>query len=345
MSQSRPLGSGYVLLDPLGQGASGRVWRAADHDGNPYAVKVLHEEFTQNLSVVNQFVQERQLLAAIDHPHTVTVHDLVVEGRTLAIVMELVEGPDLRVLLHTRGTLPPGVVATLGAQVAAGLQAAHLRGVVHRDVKPENVLMRAGDPPRAVLTDFGVARLLSQMQQRPTLLGTPQYFAPELVDGSAPTPASDAYALGVTLYELCCGLTPFAGRADVVALMRAHVEELPGRPGGVPDDLWEAIRRMLAKAPRERPTAAAVAAYLDALAPRLLDVPAAPPAAAPPPSAGRSAPPPQVAGSSPAPAVVLPPMSWQPSPAPSRSAHLATWIAAVAVVVAACLFAWVVLHG
>lgn len=345
MSQSRPLGSGYVLLEPLGKGASGEVWRAADHGGRPFAVKLLHAELTQNRSVVDRFVQERGVLASIDHPHSVKVHDLVAEGGTLAIVMELVDGHDLRSLLGKEGTLAPAVVARFGAQVAAALQAAHFRGVIHRDVKPENILVRAGDEPSAVLSDFGVARLLSQAQEQPTILGTPQYFAPELINGQPPTTASDVYALGVTLYELCCGVAPFAGRADLQALMQAHLFELPGRPVGVPDDLWTAIAQMLDKSPAARPTAGAACAYLEALAPRLVGVLPAPRAAGAPPPAGRTTPPPATSRP-PTPQPVYPaPMQIALPPPKHRKASPLPWIGAAAAAIAAGLLAWTVLQS
>lgn len=276
MEGRRALGSGYALHEILGRGASGEVWRGSDHVGRPYAVKLLHPHLTENRSVVDRFVQERAVLGGIHHPHVVRVHDLVAEGSTLGLVMELVEGPDLRSVLRSEGTLPPETVARLGSHVAAGLAAAHDVGVVHRDVKPENILLRVEPTRAALLSDFGVARLLSEAQGGRTILGTPQYFAPETVDGTPPQTTSDLYALGVTMYELCCGVTPFAGRTDTAQVLQGHLDENPGRPPGVPDDLWAAIERLVTKTPGERPEARAVAVYLDALAPRLTGVPAAP---------------------------------------------------------------------
>ncbi len=291
MSDERPLGSAYLLRERLGQGASGEVWSGTDRSGAPYAFKLLRRELTGDADVVRRFVQEREVLAGIDHPNVVRVRDLVVEGQTLAIVMDLVLGRDLRAVLRDRGTIEPALLATWGAGIAAGLEAAHRRGVVHRDVKPENVLLdEASDPPVPRLTDFGVARLLQEARQSTMMVGTPQYMAPETMDGTPPTPATDLYALGVMLYELACGVPPFAGRGNTMAVLRAHALDVPGRPEGIPDPLWNLISAMVAKNPSDRPASAqAVVDALTQMAPELDGVPAAAPLSRPPePSASGS---------------------------------------------------------
>src|SRR6476661_2158257 len=226
MDARRPLGSAYLLESRLGRGASGEVWRGTDREGRVFAFKLLHTDLADDPRIVERFVQERSLLASIRHPHVVRVHDLVIEGQTLAIVMDLVEGPDLRELLRRHGTLPPQQVAQLGAELAEALHAAHTLGVIHRDVKPENVLLDTSFTlAKAKLTDFGIAKLVGDSKRSTMLLGTPHYMAPEIAEGAEPTPAADLYSLGVTLYELACGITPFAGRGSAMAVLRAQATE------------------------------------------------------------------------------------------------------------------------
>ena len=250
MTNERSLGSSYILEDVIGRGAMGQVWRGRDRDGHRLAFKLLRSELTEDPKVVQRFVQERSILTSITHPNVVSMRDLVVEGDTLAIVMDLVEGGDLRAMLSGPRTLPPARVAELGAGIAAGLAAVHAAGVIHRDVKPENVLVdAASNPGRPRLTDFGIAKYVQAEGTggRGTMLvGTPQYVAPELIDGKEPTPATDLYALGIMLYELVCGVTPFAG-GSTLTVLRNHAERLPGRPAGVPDSLWDLISWLLGK--------------------------------------------------------------------------------------------------
>ena len=279
MTTERSLGSSYILEGVIGRGAMGQVWRGRDRDGHRLAFKLLRSELTEDPKVVQRFVQERSILTSITHPNVVSMRDLVVEGDTLAIVMDLVEGGDLREMLSGPRTLPPARVAELGAGIAAGLAAVHAAGVIHRDVKPENVLVDAASSPgRPRLTDFGIARYVQAEGTggRGTMLvGTPQYIAPELIDGKEPTPATDLYALGIMLYELVCGVTPFAG-GSTLTVLRNHAERLPGRPAGVPDSLWDLISWLLGKHPASRPQSASqVATLLDALVPELAGLAAA----------------------------------------------------------------------
>ncbi len=277
----RALGSRYRLGETLGSGAMGQVFVGSDPEGREFAFKILRSDLTGNPDVVARFLKERSILTGLRHPNLVGVHDLVVEGETVAIVMDLVRGGDLRRRLAESGTLLPSEVARIGANVASALAAVHAAGVVHRDVKPENILMD-GSTPR--LTDFGISRLArdSEIGRSSLLAGTPQYVAPELAEGEEATPAADLYSLGIVLYELCCGVTPFAG-GSMLAVIRQHAEQEPGRPGGVPDPLWDLISWLLRKSPRARPQSAQqVATLLDALAPELIQFPVAQPLTAPP---------------------------------------------------------------
>jgi serine/threonine protein kinase len=270
----RALGSRYTLGEPLGSGAMGQVFAGTDADGGSHAFKVLHSDLTRNPDVVSRFLQERSILVGLRHPNLVAVHDLVVEGDTVAIVMDLVQGGDLRQTLRDSRTLLPAEVARIGSGIAAALAAVHAAGVVHRDVKPENVLMDGITPK---LTDFGISKLAnSSMTGRSTLLaGTPQYVAPELAEGHDPTPAADLYSLGILLYELSCGVTPFVGQS-MIAVIKMHAEAEPGRPNGIPDQLWDMISWLLRKTPRARPQSAQqVATVLEAMIPELTHYPVA----------------------------------------------------------------------
>jgi serine/threonine protein kinase len=280
----QPLGSRYLLHDLLGRGAMGHVYRASVRDsGVPVAVKILKPELVSDPDVVARFFQERSILTAISDPHVVRVIDLVVEGETIGIVMELVEGQDLRRVL-LGGTLPPGQAVGLTCQLLEGLTAVHAAGIIHRDIKPENVLAdAAGDQMRLKVTDFGVARLSygASLTKLSSLIGTPEYMAPEVADHDTAAPATDLYSAGIVLYEMLCGRTPFAG-GHPLAVLRRHVDQAPPPIPGVPPELWAQIEALLAKDPLARPeSAAASAAALAALESSLAGLPALPPMAAP----------------------------------------------------------------
>ena len=268
----RLLGSRYVLDEPLGRGASGTVWRGRVRDtGEPVAIKVLREELASDPDVVTRFLRERSLLLRVRHPNLVTVRELVVEGDRLALVMELVNGPDLRTHLCEYGPMRVDAAARLMAQVLAALAVAHRHGIVHRDLKPANILLRPGpDGPFPLLSDFGIARSLdgTQLTRTREMLGTPQYLAPETATGRPPTPAVDVYAAGIVLYELVTGRPPFTG-PDVYALVRRHVEEVPERPAGMPGPLWRIIADCLAKDPAARPDAGSLIPRLGQVAGRV----------------------------------------------------------------------------
>lgn len=278
-----PLGSRYVLDNVIGSGATGRVWRGRRRDDDtPVAVKVLRGDFTSDPDAVVRFLRQRTALVALEHPHLVRVHDLVAEGEVVAIVMDLVDGEDLRRLAGRRALHTDQQLAVV-AQVASALAAVHSFGVVHRDVKPENILVTwRNAQPYALLTDFGLARITDApvLTRTSQLVGTPAYVAPELVESRPAGPPSDVYSLGVTLYELVAGHRPFQA-TSMAALLRAHLDSEPARPPGVPEPLWELVAGCLAKDPELRPTARDVAAHLHALSSQ---VSTPPPQPVPPPA-------------------------------------------------------------
>lgn len=267
-ARRRLVGSRYVLDERLGGGAFGTVWRATGPDG-AVAVKLLRPEYAEDPELVARFLRERSALLRLSHPNVMRIRDLVADGDVLALIMDLVEGPTLRQVIRQHGRLDPIWSARIGEGLAAALAAAHAAGVVHRDVKPENVILhgegvRHGRP---VLTDFGIARLVETAAvTRPhVMLGTPAYMAPEHTGGRALGPAVDVYALGIVLYEMCAGQVPFAGDNPFSVLQR-HASERAPRPPSLPDGLWNVIEACLNKDPAKRPSAAEVQVALNAIA-------------------------------------------------------------------------------
>lgn len=254
----RPVGSKYLLEETLGRGASGTVWRARVRDtGEVVAVKVLREELAGDPDVVTRFLRERSLLLRLSHPNLVRVRDLVVEGELLALVMDLIDGPDLRTYLRDNGPLPPVAAALTMAQVCDALHVTHADGVIHRDLKPANIMLnRNGDSLYPMLTDFGIARLAESpaLTRTHELVGTPSYVAPESAEGRPLTPSVDIYAAGVVLYELVAGHPPFTD-SNPIALLHRHLADTPTRPANMPDAYWLVVERCLSKQPERRPDA------------------------------------------------------------------------------------------
>ncbi|AYG82544.1 Serine/threonine-protein kinase PrkC [Streptomyces hundungensis] len=276
----RPVGSKYLLEEPLGRGATGTVWRArqretagaeasvAGQPGETVAIKVLKEELAGDADVVMRFLRERSVLLRLRHANIVRTRDLVVEGDLLALVMDLIDGPDLHRYLRENGPLTPVAAALLTAQIADALAASHADGVVHRDLKPANVLLDERDGAmHPMLTDFGIARLADSpgLTRTHEFVGTPAYVAPESAEGRPQTSAVDIYGAGILLYELVTGRPPFAGGTALEVLHR-HLSEEPRRPTTVPAPLWTVIERCLSKDPDRRPSAVNLARGLRVVA-------------------------------------------------------------------------------
>ncbi|QEU94035.1 serine/threonine-protein kinase [Streptomyces kanamyceticus] len=276
---TRKIGSRYTAHQILGRGSAGTVWLGEGPEG-PVAIKLLREDLASDQELVGRFVQERTALLSLDHARVVGVHDLVVDGNDLALVMDLVRGTDLRTRLDRERRMAPEAAVAIVADVADGLAAAHAAGIVHRDVKPENVLLDMQGPlgpggaHPALLTDFGVAKLIdSPRRTRATkIIGTPDYLAPEIIEGLPPRAAVDIYALATVLYELLAGFTPFGG-GHPGAVLRRHVTETVVPLPGIPEELWQLLVQCLAKAPASRLRASELGARLRELLPLVAGMP------------------------------------------------------------------------
>ncbi|MGG2462689.1 serine/threonine-protein kinase [Streptomyces sp. RGM 3693] len=289
---ARKIGSRYTAHQILGRGSAGTVWLGEGPEG-AVAIKLLREDLASDQELVGRFVQERAALLSLEHPRVVGVRDLVVDGADLALVMDLVRGTDLRTRLERERRLAPEAAVAIAADVADGLAAAHAARIVHRDVKPENVLLDMQGPlgpggaHPALLTDFGIARLVDSprrtLPQPPTggtthplrstkVIGTPDYLAPEIIEGLPPRASVDVYALATVLYEMLAGFTPFGG-GHSGAVLRRHVTESVAPLPGIPDELWQLLLQCLAKAPASRLRAPELAARLREILPGLAGIP------------------------------------------------------------------------
>ena len=276
------LASRYRLESLIASGGMGAVWRAVDLVlDRPVAVKLLPAELAQHPDTVARFRAEARHAAGLSHPAIAQVYDFG-EGsgdNPAFIVMELIDGPPLTDLIARR-PLPPDEVLDVIAQVAGGLAIAHAAGVVHRDIKPGNLLIdRAG---LVKITDFGVAYAVGSapLTRAGTLIGTPAYLAPERIAGQPAGPASDLYSLGMVAYECLAGRVPFTGTAMEIAL--AHrLQSLPPLPASIPPELDRLITDLTARDPAHRPPGAAeVAARAGALRDTVRAGAATPPAGA-----------------------------------------------------------------
>jgi serine/threonine protein kinase len=266
-SDDRLVAHRYQLLEELGSGAHGTVWRAVDKLLEvPVAVKQLRldpaaDDATRRRAL-SMIEREARIVAKLrDHPHVVTVLDVVSDGGLLWIVMELVESRSLAELVRTTGPLPPERVTTIGQALLAALVAAHNLGITHRDVKPANVLIGAGG--RVVLADFGVASHDGHSTIAHGPVGTVAYMAPEQFNGVHGNPAGDLFSLGVTLYFALTGTSPF-NRSTDVQTMYAVLHHTPPRPAG-PDRLADTLLGLMAKSPDSRLTADEAAVALAAV--------------------------------------------------------------------------------
>jgi serine/threonine-protein kinase len=251
----------YQLLDLVGRGGMATVYRAQDMAlGRIVAVKVLHDTYSSDQAFLARFQQEAHAAANLTHPNIVTVHDIGQDGSRHYIVMEHVQGSTLKQIvrdLAAKGSrMPVNRALDLTIQICSGIGYAHRANLVHCDVKPQNILVTHDD--RLKVADFGIARAMSGVTSEGEdnlVWGTPQYFAPEQAVGDPPTPASDVYAIGIVLFELLAGDTPF--HADTpTKLALKHMQEtapiISSLNPAVPRQLGEIIRKVLSKEPAGR---------------------------------------------------------------------------------------------
>ncbi|MBV9578226.1 MAG: protein kinase [Chloroflexi bacterium] len=259
----RVLGGRYRLVREIARGGMAAVWEAEDALlDRRVAVKLLHAQFADEPEFLERFRREARAAARLSHPNIVPIYDVGedAETRTPYIVMELVDGGNLKDRIRQAAPLPDAEIRTIGAIVATALDYAHRRGLIHRDVKPQNVLL--GEDGRPRLTDFGIAQALasSGLTRTGTVMGSVQYIAPEQVRGRQAVPQSDIYSLGVVLYEMATGRVPFAGDTDL-AIALAHTEQTPTPPRSLnprlAPDLEGSILQALAKSPEQRFASAA----------------------------------------------------------------------------------------
>jgi serine/threonine-protein kinase len=262
----------YEIDRELGAGAAAVTVAALDRRlGRRVAIKILKPEDDRDQGFSARFAREARAAAAINHPHVVSVYDVGEQGDLLYLVMQFVDGIDLKRLIERDGALPWRRAVEIAKAVLAGLAPIHEKGIVHRDIKPQNVLI--GRDGEVKVTDFGVAHIErdGSLTAVGTTVGTAAYMAPEQAQGHQPTPAADVYAVGVMLYEMVTGRVPF-DEPTSVATMLAHIQRAappPIAPGGmepIPDGVRQVIAQAMAKEPRSRfRTAAAMRGALEHL--------------------------------------------------------------------------------
>ncbi|GAA1678574.1 hypothetical protein GCM10009830_27100 [Glycomyces endophyticus] len=255
----------YVLEHEIARGAVGVVWRAFDRiTGEWVAVKVLREELRGESEIFESFRAEAEILRTIDHPGVVAVKDFIVTEALCAVVLEFIDGLDLREHLRVHGPLPAAEAALRCASAAETLAAIHRSGYRHSDVKPGNLML---DGPEGVkFVDFGIARAAAS-RTAPSH-GTPEYIAPEVASGDSASTGVDNYALGLVLYESLTAHSAYRG-GSITDVVERHLTRIPVKPAAVDRDLWQVVETLLALDPRARGDLDAIAAELRRLAPRL----------------------------------------------------------------------------
>jgi beta-lactam-binding protein with PASTA domain/tRNA A-37 threonylcarbamoyl transferase component Bud32 len=244
----------YRILRKLGSGGMANVYLAEDEDlGRRVAIKILNDRYANDELFIERFRREAKSAAALSHPNIVSIYDRGEAEGTYYIAMEVIEGRSLKELILTRGPLPIGQAIAFTFEILDALRFAHRHGIIHRDVKPHNILI-GGE--RLKVTDFGIARAgASQMTEAGSIMGTAQYLSPEQARGAPVTASSDLYSVGIVLYEMLTGKVPFSGDSAIEIAMK-HLNELPKPPSKIrheiPEDLDHVVLRALAKAPEDR---------------------------------------------------------------------------------------------
>ncbi len=257
-TQGVTFGGRYELDSRIAIGGMGEVWEATDHViGRTVAIKILKDEYMGDPGFLERFRAEARHAALVNHEGIASVFDYGEENGSAFLVMELVPGEALSTILERDGTLSTDKTLDIVAQTAAALQAAHAAGLVHRDIKPGNLLITPDG--RVKITDFGIARIADQVPLTATgqVMGTVQYLSPEQASGHPASPATDTYSLGIVAYECLAGKRPFTGESQVAIAMAQINEQPPPLPATVPEPVQRLVMAMIAKKPEERPASSA----------------------------------------------------------------------------------------
>ncbi len=257
MSSETILNGRYRLVAQQGSGGMAVIYRAIDQMlGRTVAVKILRPTLTSDPSFLARFRNEARSVANLTHPNIVTVYDVGQDGPTHFMIMEFVDGSDLKKIIRAEGALPLGRALRLAIQLCAGIGFAHRAGLVHADVKPQNILVTGEDVVK--VTDFGIAQALNtapQGERQSVVWGSPHYFAPEQARGERPTPASDVYSIGIVLFELLTGRLPYSGQNQqelALAHIRDPIPSVATFNPSVPDSLVRIVAKTMSKEPEQR---------------------------------------------------------------------------------------------
>src|SRR3954469_2420287 len=251
-------GGRYELQSRIAIGGMGEVWQATDHViGRTVAIKILKDEYMGDPGFLERFRAEARHAALVNHEGIASVFDYGEENGSAYLVMELVPGEALSTVLERDGALSADKTLDIVAQTASALQAAHAAGLVHRDIKPGNLLITPDG--RVKITDFGIARIADQVPLTATgqVMGTVQYLSPEQASGHPASPATDIYSLGIVAYECLAGKRPFTGESQVAIAMAQINEQPPPLPPTVAEPVRNLVFACIAKNPADRPSSAA----------------------------------------------------------------------------------------
>jgi serine/threonine protein kinase len=258
-AQETLLNGRYRLVAQQGSGGMAVIYKATDLAlGRTVAVKILRPSLTNDPEFLKRFRQEARNVANLSHPNIVTVHDVGQHGNTHYIVMEYIDGEDLKRLVRASAPFSIDRALNIAIKICAGVGYAHRAGLVHADVKPQNVLVTESDQVK--VTDFGIAQALTatkphEQERQRIVWGSPHYFSPEQAQGEPPTPASDVYAIGIVLFEMLTGRLPFVG-TDQQELALAHIRETPPNASdfnpNVPVHLDRILQKVMSKEPASR---------------------------------------------------------------------------------------------
>ena len=242
----------YEILEKIGSGGMSEVYKAKCHKLNRLvAIKVLKSEFTSDATFVSKFKMEAQAAAGLSHPNIVNIYDVVDEGDIHFIVMELVEGITLKSYITKKGHLDVKEAIGIAIQVASGIEAAHEQHIIHRDIKPQNMLISMDG--KVKVADFGIARAVSsQTMNAATVVGSVHYISPEQARGGYSDERSDLYSLGITMFEMVTGHVPFEGD-NTVTVALAHLEEPMPDPRMLNPDVSPSLARIILKCTEKKP--------------------------------------------------------------------------------------------